>query len=160
MDRENSTVSLMMRWITKNEGMQRRGRVGRVGPGRVYRLVPMSFYESFACAGVPDIKNSPIENTVLNAKSLRLGDPVSVLSQAIEPPLKYEIKHAVKLLKEAGAMTYTVNGVFSDCDGDMTFLGNLMSRMPMGYQASKLVALGYACGIPEDAAVVGKFFFM
>lgn len=100
---------------------------------------------------------APIEMTVLRAKSLRLSDPVSILSQVIEPPKKYDIRHAIKLLKEAGALTYTVNGVYAEDDGDMTFLGNIMNLLPLSYQSAKLVALGYACGVLEDAAIVGKF---
>lgn len=36
--------SLCIQWASKNNCVQRAGRVGRVANGRVYRLVPEEFY--------------------------------------------------------------------------------------------------------------------
>lgn len=36
--------SLCIQWASKNNCVQRAGRVGRVANGRVYRLIPEEFY--------------------------------------------------------------------------------------------------------------------
>lgn len=44
-ERETSYSSLQLSWASKSQAIQRAGRVGRVMPGRVYRLVSQALYK-------------------------------------------------------------------------------------------------------------------
>ena len=45
-NKETNYVSLQLEWADRDSCKQRRGRCGRVGPGRCIRLVPEKFYDS------------------------------------------------------------------------------------------------------------------
>lgn len=40
-------------------------------------------------------------------------------------------------------------------DGDLTFVGKLISSLPVDVRVGKMIALGYAFGVLKDAIVVG-----
>ena len=40
-------------------------------------------------------------------------------------------------------------------DGDLTFVGRMISNLPVDVHVGKLIALGYAFGVLKDAIVIG-----
>lgn len=104
-----------------------------------------------------EMVTSPLENIVLKTKQLNLGSPEEVLALAMDKPYLDEIHNAVLRLKEMGAMLTTVNGKAKLRDGDLTYIGEIMSKLPIEVKLSKLIALGYCFGVLEECIIIGKF---
>lgn len=157
IDTSTNFQSLRLEWASKVNCRQRAGRVGRLRSGRVYRMVTKPFYvEEMKEFGVPEMLRSPLESCVLKAKQLDLGSPSEILALAMSPPNLSDILNTVLMLKEVGALYTTVDGVYEDLDGDLTFWGTIMSRFPLDVRLSRLIILGYIFNCLEEAITMGK----
>lgn len=58
-----------------------------------------------------------------------------------------------------GALLPTVNGVISVLDGDITYLGKVMAKLPLDPPMSKLIYFGYIFNILNEAIIMGKYIF-
>lgn len=94
--------SLLLQWASHVNCTQRAGRVGRINHGKVYRLVPVEFYEQQMPKSIPpEILRAPLDTLVLNAKILALDEPPeAILSLAMNPPDLKNIETTVWSLKE------------------------------------------------------------
>lgn len=90
----------------------------------------------------PEILRCPLEQTVLRTKLLDLDPPEKMLALVIDPPKYGNIARTILTLKEMGALFTTVNGVVSSFDGDLSYLGRVVSRLPIDVHLGKLVMLG------------------
>ncbi|KAJ8924323.1 hypothetical protein NQ315_007116 [Exocentrus adspersus] len=149
-------MSLKLEWASHVNCEQRAGRVGRIGDGRVYRLVPRSFYEGkMSKRSLPEILNSPLERIVLQAKALNLKHtPAQILALALNPPNLKNIQSTILTLKEMGALLQTCRGIMSNSDGDMTYLGKVMSKLPVDVRLSKLIVLGQLFSCLEETVII------
>ncbi|XP_047994104.1 probable ATP-dependent RNA helicase spindle-E [Leguminivora glycinivorella] len=147
-----STLSLI--WASKSNCEQRAGRAGRVRDGRVYRLVPAKFYDKFQQDSPPEIVRCPLERLVLLAKMLDMGPPSDVLALAMDPPEMSNIQRTMLVLKEVGALKKTVDGEWSSSDGDLTYMGRIMARLPLDVKVSKIIILGHIFGCLNDSIVM------
>ncbi|GLH06847.1 Probable ATP-dependent RNA helicase spindle-E [Gryllus bimaculatus] len=110
--------SLQVAWASKTSCIQRAGRAGRVQEGRVYRLVPATFYnECLADDQIPEILRCPLDR--------------------------------------AGALLPTVNGLYKRDDGDLTFLGTVMAKLPVDIHVAKLIMLGHVFNVLEECIIIG-----
>jgi len=52
----------------------------------------------------------------------------------------------------------TRNGkqVYDTCDGDRTFMGQVMTDLPIPQQCTRLIMLGHCFGVMNEAVVIGK----
>ena len=57
-------------------------------------------------------------------------------------------------MKEVSALLTTVNGVNCKDDGDLTTLGELISKLPVDIRLGKLVILGYLFDVLEESIVI------
>ncbi|XP_026315205.1 probable ATP-dependent RNA helicase spindle-E [Hyposmocoma kahamanoa] len=153
-DEHTNFTSLQMCWASKTNCEQRAGRAGRVRDGRVYRLVTDKFYEGLSQEGRPEILRCPLERLVLLAKMLDMGQPSDVLALAMDPPDMSNIHRTILVLKEIGALRKTLAGEWSQSDGDITYLGRIMAKLPLDVRASKLIVLGYIFGCLDEALVM------
>lgn len=154
-DPETNFCSLKVEWAPKSSCVQRRGRVGRVNEGVVYRMISESFYYNVLPDDVtPEILRCPLEQAVLRTKLLDLGSPVSLLALVIDPPRLDNIARTILTLKEMGALFATANGVVSALDGDLSYLGRVVSRLPIDVHLGKLVMLGYVFNILEECIIM------
>ncbi|XP_063387201.1 probable ATP-dependent RNA helicase spindle-E [Cydia fagiglandana] len=147
-----STLSLC--WASKSNCEQRAGRAGRVRDGRVYRLVPAKFYDKFQQDSPPEIVRCPLERLVLLAKMLDMGPPSDVLALAMDPPEMSNIQRTMLVLKEIGALKKTVDGEWSSSDGDLTYMGRIMARLPLDVKVSKIIILGHIFGCLDDSIIM------
>ncbi|CAG9820352.1 unnamed protein product [Phaedon cochleariae] len=149
-------MSLKLEWASHVNCDQRAGRVGRIGNGRVYRLVPRSFYQyKLPRKSIPEIIRAPLETTVLQAKMLNLNDsPQQILALAMNPPNLKNIELTILSLKEIGGLLQTCRGKFSASDGDITFLGTVMASLPIDVHLSKLIVLGHLFSCLEEAIIM------
>ncbi|XP_063539253.1 probable ATP-dependent RNA helicase spindle-E [Cydia strobilella] len=147
-----STLSLS--WASKSNCEQRSGRAGRVRDGRVYRLVPAKFFDKFQQDSPPEIVRCPLERLVLLAKMLDMGPPSDVLALAMDPPEMAHIQRTMLVLKEIGALKKTVDGEWSSSDGDLTYMGRIMARLPLDVKVSKIIILGHIFGCLDDSIIM------
>ena len=100
------------------------------------------------------MQRCPIENIVLKCKKLNMGEPRQTLRLALQPPKPEDIEVAITTLKEVGGLTITVNGVVNKFDGDMTFVGKILERLPIDVKLGKLLILGHSFGCLESCLVI------
>lgn len=159
-DSNTNFSSLQLQWASKANCMQRAGRAGRVMSGRVYRLVPKSFYQRLPDYGIPEMLRIPLENVVLKAKILNMGAPHTILGLALTPPNLSDIHNTIMILKELGGLYKTVNGQYMEFDGDLSFIGRVMSALPLDIRISRLIIFGYMFSVFEECLIIGKISFL
>uniref|UniRef100_A0A182NP96 Probable ATP-dependent RNA helicase spindle-E n=1 Tax=Anopheles dirus TaxID=7168 RepID=A0A182NP96_9DIPT len=154
-DTANNFTTLRTRWASRNNCIQRAGRVGRVMNGRVYRLVSRNFFDNGMTQSVePEMVRCPLGSVVLKTKRLDMGAPHTVLGLALSPPNLSDISNTVLQLKELGALLRTTNGAYDLRDGDLTYLGQLMGQLPLDLHLAKLVILGHVFSVLDEAIIV------
>ncbi|KAH8358780.1 hypothetical protein KR093_002465 [Drosophila rubida] len=154
-DSASNFSSLRLEWASKVNCRQRAGRVGRIRSGRVYRMVTKDFYlNQMKEFGVPEMLRSPLQNSVLKAKELDMGCPTEMLALAMSPPNLSDIHNTVLLLKEVGALYTTVDGVYEELDGDLTYWGHIMTCLPLDVRLSRLIILGYVFNCLDEAIII------
>ncbi|XP_017031541.1 probable ATP-dependent RNA helicase spindle-E [Drosophila kikkawai] len=154
-DTATNFSSLRLTWASRANCRQRAGRVGRLRSGRVYRMVTKAFYQQQMLEfGIPEMLRQPLQNSVLKAKELGMGSPVEILALALSPPNLSDIQNTILLLKEVGALFPTVDGIYNEMDGDITFWGTIMSRLPVDTRLSRLIILGFAFNLLDEAIII------
>lgn len=153
---------LKLTWASRSNCIQRAGRVGRVGVGRVYRFVYQQFYEHVMPERTqPEILRCALHRLVLLAKMLDMGPPHGILALAMDTPDLSNIRQTVDALKEAGALLLTTTNVneederkavvWDNKDGDLTYVGRIMARLPLDINASRLIIFGHIFGVLNDS---------
>ncbi|XP_017083784.2 probable ATP-dependent RNA helicase spindle-E [Drosophila eugracilis] len=154
-DTATNFSSLRLSWASRANCRQRAGRVGRLRSGRVYRMVNKSFYQRVMSEfGVPEMLRQPLHMSVLRAKELEMDSPVDLLALALSPPNLEDIQNTILLLKEVGALFPTVDGVYNVLDGDITYWGTIMSRLPLDTYLSRFIILGYVFNLLEEVIII------
>ncbi|KAK4320242.1 hypothetical protein Pmani_008893 [Petrolisthes manimaculis] len=147
-------TSLKLVWTSRASCRQRAGRCGRVSPGRVYRLIPQRFFETLAPYATPELCRTPLSQVVLKTKILAMGEPHALLALALDPPLKADICRTVLVLKQMGALAVRSNGKMSEVDGDLTYLGQVVARLPVDPYLAKFIVLGYIFGCLRECVII------
>ncbi|XP_078043923.1 putative ATP-dependent RNA helicase spindle-E [Augochlora pura] len=145
---------LELTWASKQNCDQRAGRTGRVMHGRVYRLVPQTFYEAvLPKEAPPEILRAPLGNTVLKAKLLDMGEPKAVLALTLDPPDLANLERTILILKEVGGLIDKPNE-FQPFDGKLTDLGQVMARLPLDTRITKLIMLGHVYSVLYETTII------
>lgn len=156
-DRLTNFTSLRLSWACHTNCIQRSGRTGRTVDGKCYRLVSKQFFLNEMKKSLPpELVTSPLENIVLKAKMLDMGSPEKILANAMDQPNLCDIKDTVLLLKQIGALLRTTNGVLSEIDGDLSYIGRIMANLPVDVRIAKLIILGYCFSVLDDCIIIGK----
>jgi ATP-dependent RNA helicase TDRD9 len=159
-DPATNYTHLRVEWASKANLDQRSGRAGRVSDGICYRLITRQFYQELADYSTPAILREPLDKVILNVKRLKQpGEPRKILSLALQPPKLTDIDRTLLNLKEVGALTLKtkaslVSDKFTPNDGDLTYVGFVMSSLPIDVHMTKLILLGHVFGKLRDAIVI------
>lgn len=117
--------------ISIANAQQRSGRAGRTGPGVAYRLyTERSAEEQMYLQPIPEIQRTNLSNVMLQLKSLKIEDVPNF--PFLDPPPKDLLSCSLYDLWGIGAI---------DNCGELTQLGQSMSRFPMEPALSKLILL-------------------
>lgn len=108
----------------------------------------------------PEMCRAPLETVVLKAKQLDMDKPCAILSLAMDRPTLTDIENTILLLKESGGLLRTVDGVYHDDDGDMTFIGHVMAQLPVNFRVAKLIVLGHCYSVLSECIIIGKTFVL
>ena len=95
-----STYQVM--WISKAQADQRAGRSGRQGPGHCYRLFSSAVFTDFEDHALPDIKSRPVDDVVLQLKSMGKSNVLEFPFPT--PPEAKQVETAEKNLMQLGAL--------------------------------------------------------
>jgi len=91
-----------------------------------------------------ELLRCPLEHSVLRVKLLDMGEPKALLALAPDPPKWIHIDRTILTLKEVGALFLTVDGnpAITPDDGDLSYLGRVIARLPLDIHLGKLIMLG------------------
>lgn len=158
-DTATNMQTLMLNWASKESLIQREGRVGRMENGQVIRLIYKDQFDDddkFPLQTEPEIQRISLETVVLKAKQFDMGTPTTILGKALDPPPKNAVVDAILCLKEIGGLTrLSKRGKFKANDGELTFAGEIMSKLPLNVRISKLIILGHIFNCLEECIIIG-----
>ncbi|NXR27366.1 TDRD9 helicase, partial [Cinclus mexicanus] len=96
----------------------------------------------------------PLGATVLKLKKLDIGEPKALLATALSPPSVDDIERSIVQLKELGALTTCVQAEENLHDGELTFLGMVLTHLPVDLHLGKLIVLGHVFGCLEECLII------
>lgn len=132
-DALNNTPCLLPSWISQASARQRRGRAGRVQPGKCYHLYPKCVFEAFSEYQLPELLRTPLNSLCLQIKSLQVSSVGEFLSSALQPPEPLAVQNAIDFLKMIGAFDEKEN---------LTNLGKFLSMLPVDPKLGKMLIMG------------------
>lgn len=155
-DTATNMTQLKLDWASKMSLEQRAGRVGRIEAGQVIRLIYQNQLNELPVETIPEIKRASLESVVLKTKRLEMGKPSNILGLALDPPDKRAIQDSILVLKEIGGLTrLSSHGKFDVNDGELTFAGLIMAKLPVDIKISKLIILGFMFSCLEECIIIG-----
>ena len=116
---------------------------GRTGPGVCFRLYSEDDYGEFDQYSTPEIHRVPLDSLVLQMAGLGLHDPT--LFPFIESPQKSHLANAVYFLKAQNALT---------SEGELTTIGNMLSKLPVDICIGKMLIMGCLFSIVDPVLVI------
>lgn len=153
-DPKKNMNSLSMYPISRSSAEQRKGRAGRVAPGKCYRLFAEKDYNEMETNTKPEILRVHLGQALL--KLLELGvNPLEF--DFVESPPKASLQTAMESLEEIKAVK----------DNIITDLGRWIAKLPLEPRLGVLVKKGIDKNLPIEAMVLaaccgssGLFFRM
>ncbi|CCD25179.1 DEAH-box ATP-dependent RNA helicase PRP22 NDAI_0E03620 [Naumovozyma dairenensis CBS 421] len=107
--------------ISQAQANQRKGRAGRTGPGKCYRLyTETAFYNEMLPNSIPEIQRQNLSHTILMLKAMGINDLLNF--DFMDPPPKNLMTYALDELYNLEALNN---------EGLLTKLGMRMSQFPM-----------------------------
>lgn len=101
----------------------------------------------------PEMLRAPLENLVLKAKVLDMGEPKALLALSLDPPDLGNLERTILILKEAGALLNKSNEI-QNLDGELTDLGRVMANLPLDIHITKLIMLGHVFSVLKDTIII------
>jgi hypothetical protein len=142
-------------WVSKSQADQRKGRTGRTCAGTVYRLLPRSQYERLESYETPQMKLQNLREPALLlscSSSEAVCDPHVVFEACMDPPSRAVVSEGIRYLQLVDALDASEDNKPNAVHP--TFLGRLVTSMPVSLDAARLAMLGAREGRLGDAAAL------
>ncbi|KAG1663311.1 hypothetical protein FOA52_006270 [Chlamydomonas sp. UWO 241] len=145
-DAGRKLVLLQEDWVSRAGALQRKGRAGRVRPGKAFTaFTRQRFEERLRAFQVPEILRVPLEELVLQIHLMGLSPAGAFLARVLEPPTVKAVTAAISILEEVGALT----------DNEvLTPLGRHLAQLPVEPRLGKLLVLGALLGCAAPAVTI------
>jgi len=143
---KTNIASLEALQISRSNSQQRRGRAGRVKPGKLFKIFSQLEWNEMPDSMEPEMQRTPVEELCLQVKALQIrGSIEEVLNKAIDPPASQAVDNALFLLRSLGAIAE---------DESLTALGWKLALLPIHPSLGKMILLGsmFDC-LPELLSV-------
>ncbi|KAI1124534.1 DEAD/DEAH box helicase [Nemania abortiva] len=143
-DPQNNMRKLEETWASRAACKQRRGRAGRVQPGKCYKLYTTNLEERMAERPEPEIRRVPLEQLCLSVRAMGTRDIGGFLGRTPTPPAVTAVENAVRMLQRMGAL-----------DGDeLTALGQQLAMIPADLRCGKLMVYGAIFGCLDESITI------
>uniref|UniRef100_A0A7N6BDQ6 ATP-dependent DNA/RNA helicase DHX36 n=1 Tax=Anabas testudineus TaxID=64144 RepID=A0A7N6BDQ6_ANATE len=136
-DTNNNISTMTAEWVSLANAKQRKGRAGRVCPGKCYHLYNGLRASLLDAYQLPEIMRTPLEELCLQIKILKLGSIARFLEKALDPPTDKAVNLAIKNLIDLNALDRSEN---------LTALGFHLARLPVEPHIGKLILFGALLG--------------
>ncbi|XP_033486604.1 ATP-dependent DNA/RNA helicase DHX36 [Epinephelus lanceolatus] len=136
-DTNNNISTMTAEWVSLANAKQRKGRAGRVCPGKCYHLYNGLRASLLDAYQLPEIMRTPLEELCLQIKILKLGFIAGFLEKALDPPTEKAVNLAIKNLVDLNALDRSEN---------LTALGFHLARLPVEPHIGKLILFGALLG--------------
>ncbi|KAF9186489.1 hypothetical protein BGZ50_002421 [Haplosporangium sp. Z 11] len=136
--------SLVVTPCSRASANQRKGRAGRVGPGKCFRLYTQwAYYNELEENTVPEIQRINLNSVVLSLKSLGINDILGF--EFMDPPPAETLMRALEQLYALGAL---------NDKGQLTKLGRRMAEFPGDPMLAKTLIMGEKYHCTEEIASI------
>jgi len=134
-------------WTSQASSNQRRGRAGRVMPGRCLRMLPEAGFSQLTPFTKPEIQRVPLHNLCLTVMALEIGDVREVLGSVMDPPKRASVDTALTQLAHIGAiLPRRRSGSAARKRPQLSFelspLGSHLASMPLDVRLAKVCVYG------------------
>lgn len=128
---------------SKAAANQRAGRAGRTGPGHCYRLYSSAvFNDEFQNFAIPDIQRKPVDDLMLQMKSMGIEKVVNFPFPSA--PDLLQLRYAETRLILLGALESKQKSIEeNDYTAKITDLGKAISAFPVAPRFGKMLALSH-----------------
>ncbi|KAM4566225.1 ATP-dependent DNA/RNA helicase DHX36 [Odontesthes bonariensis] len=144
-DTNNNISTMTAEWVSLANAKQRKGRAGRVRPGKCYHLYNGLRASLLNAYQLPEIMRTPLEELCLQIKILKLGFISRFLEKALDPPTEKAVNLAIKNLTDLNALDHTEN---------LTALGVHLARLPVEPHIGKLILFGALLGCLDPILII------
>ncbi|KAM9801453.1 ATP-dependent DNA/RNA helicase DHX36 [Neosynchiropus ocellatus] len=144
-DTSNNISTMAAEWVSLANAKQRKGRAGRLSPGKCYHLYNGLRASLLNAYQLPEIMRTPLEELCLQIKILKLGFIAQFLSKALDPPTEQAVNLAIKNLTDLNAL---------DSSEELTALGVHLARLPVEPHIGKLILFGALLGCLDPVLTI------
>uniref|UniRef100_A0A8C9T4K2 ATP-dependent DNA/RNA helicase DHX36 n=1 Tax=Scleropages formosus TaxID=113540 RepID=A0A8C9T4K2_SCLFO len=144
-DTQNNISTMTAEWVSLANAKQRKGRAGRVSPGKCYHLYNGLRASLLDAYQLPEIQRTPLEELCLQIKILKLGRIASFLQKAMDPPSEQAVQLAITHLMELNAL---------DHHEELTPLGFHLARLPVEPHIGKMILFGALLGCLDPVLTI------
>ena len=104
-DEDQNISKLELKWCSKANCEQRKGRTGRIRQGTYFQLITEELYNKLQNHQEPEIIRSPLEIPILKLKIYdEKEEPEKILMQTLSPPKQEKIINTLFRLQKIGAI--------------------------------------------------------
>jgi len=140
-DLESNRLVQQLKWGTQSTPQLRQGRIVRLQTGgKCYHLYSLIRESTLPAYPTPEVKNTSLEELILQIKLLQFGDVATYLHELPEPPEERTVLQSLELLGKLVAL---------DSADHLTPLGLQMAKLSKEPKIVKLMMMGVIFGCLE-----------